>query len=229
MWPNIIGWSISVLIAITGWWIAITNLNKQHRRNLDLDNQKFVRDMQIKTADEAIKLLAKSRESLGELNLYLILLPGDLRMKYAVDFEISISRWKKPNEQILQLWEDSSKAILEFTYFFESREIVLNQFTEMKQVYLDQLGEIRTIISKYSEYLGSIYYSKYLSGIVLSEEEMRVFETKTNEINEYVFDFLAYIHDFIVELQNSYLSKPFGYSIPVREPTDPKYKVLRAK
>ncbi|GIO83258.1 hypothetical protein J25TS5_01900 [Paenibacillus faecis] len=229
MWTNIIGWSLSVSIAIIGWWIAITNLNKQHRRNLELDNQKFVRDMQIKTADEAIRLLTKSRESLGELNLYLMLLPGDLRMKYAVDFDITINRWEKPNEQILQLWDNSSRAILEFTYFFESREVVLNQFTEMKQVYLDQLGEIRKIVSMYSEYLGTIYYSKYLSGEVLSEEEMSIFETKTNEFNEYVYDFLAYIHDFIVELQNTFWSNSFGYSIPVRQPTDPKYKVLRVK
>ncbi|PPQ47379.1 hypothetical protein C5G87_18895 [Paenibacillus peoriae] len=57
MWPSIIGWSLSALIAIVGWWIAITNLNKQHRRNLELDKQKFVREMQIKTADEAINLL----------------------------------------------------------------------------------------------------------------------------------------------------------------------------
>lgn len=229
MWPNFIGWSLSILIAIIGWWIAITNLNKQHKRNLDLDNQKFVREMQIKTADEAIRLLSKSREPLGELNLYLILLPGDLRMKYALNFEISNIRWEKPNEQILQLWDNSSKAILEFIYFFESREIVLNKFIEMKQVYLDQLGEIREIVNTYSEYIGSMYYSKYLSGVVLSEEEIKVFENKTKEFNDYVYDFLAYIHDFIVELQNTFLSKTFEYSIPVRQPIDPKHKVLRAK
>lgn len=125
MWPSIIGWSLSALIAIVGWWIAITNLNKQYRRNLELDKQKFVREMQIKTADEAINLLAKSRDSLGELNLYLILLPGDLRTKYAVNFEIHNSRWEKPNEQVLKLWEKSSKSILEFTYFLNREKLYL--------------------------------------------------------------------------------------------------------
>ncbi|MEK5505584.1 hypothetical protein MKX46_07260 [Paenibacillus sp. FSL P4-0113] len=229
MWPSIIGWSLSALIAIVGWWIAITNLNKQHRRNLELDKQKFVREMQIKTADEAINLLAKSRGSLGELNLYLILLPGDLRTKYAVNFEIHNSRWEKPNEQVLKLWEKSSKSILEFTYFFESREVVLNKFVGMKDIYLEQLSEIREVIGRYSEYLGGIYYSRYLNGIVLSEEELIDFENRTKEFNEYIFDFLGYVHDFIIELQNAFLSETFEYSIPVRQPTDPKYKVLKAK
>lgn len=172
MWPSIIGWSLSALIEIIDWWIAITNLNKQHRRNLELDKKKFVREMQIKTADEAISLLAKSREKLGELNLYLILLPGDLRTKYATNFEIHSSRWEKPNEQVLKLWENSSKSILEFTYFFESREVMLNRFVGMKDIYLEQLSEIREIIGSYSEYLGVIYYSKYFNGIMLSEEEL---------------------------------------------------------
>jgi hypothetical protein len=229
MWPSIIGWSLSALIATIGWWIAITNLNKQHRRNLELDKQKFIREMQIKTADEAINLLAKSRDSLGELNLYLILLPGDLRTKYSVNLEIHSSRWEKPNEQVLKLWEKSSKSILEFTYFFESREVVLNKFVGMKETYLEQLSEIREATGNYSEYLGRIYYSTYLNGIVLSEEELIDLENKTKEFNEYIFDFLGYVHDFIIELQNAFLSETFGYSIPIRQPTDSRYKVLKAK
>lgn len=229
MWINIVGWSLSTSIAIIGWWIAITNLNKQHRRNLDLDNQKFKREMQIKTADEAIKLLAKSREALGELNLYLILLPGDLKMRYAVNFETHLKRWDKPNEQVLQLWDNASKIVFEFTYFFESREIVLNQFLDMKQVILDKMSDIRPGVSDYSQYVGSIYYSKYLSRTVLVEDEFTNLEIKTKEFNEHVYDLLSYIHDFNIELQNTFLSKTFGYSIPERQPTDPKYKVLRSK
>ncbi|RTE07178.1 hypothetical protein [Paenibacillus whitsoniae] len=223
-----INFVVPILIAIVGWWIAITNLNRQHRRNIELDRNKFKRELQIKTADEAIKHLAITREKLGDVHLLLTLLPGDLKVKYTIDAaEISFKRWEKPNDQINDLWDSARKPAYNFLYFFESREVVLNEFILMKNEFLRKLSETERGLNKCTIRIAELYYSKYLNNIKLSDLETQELTDYCQSSGELIIDLLTYIYDFNVELQNAFLSETFDYKVQQREPNDLKYTVLK--
>ncbi|OXM82506.1 hypothetical protein [Paenibacillus rigui] len=228
-WTNIVGWIVSILTAIIGWWLAVRNLNKQHQRSLELDKQKFRRELQIKTADEAIKLLAQGQEILGDIHLFLIQFPGDLKFQYSLTIEITHPRWDNPHVQLISLWDRARKACFDFCYFFESREVILNEFTEMKYDFQNKISETNKVLLDFNTYISQVYYSKYKQDIRLTPFELDQLTEKTNETASYILDLISFIFDFNVELQNAFLSETFGYEVSRRQPTDPKYKVLTKK
>lgn len=223
-WGNI----IAILAAVIGWVIAMKSVNKQHKKNLELSREEFKKNLQIQTSDHAIELLVKVRQSLGELNLYLIQLPGRIETVTSNPLNLKLDEsGLSPSAKLSDLWNISAKDWFQFTYYFEAREVILFEFNEMKRALLDKISVVTNTITPYSFYLGSLYYSKILPNLPLAENELIELFKKTDELNQHIYDLLGYMMDFQIELQNAFLSDIFNYSIPSREPTDPKFIVLK--
>lgn len=225
-WGNI----IAILVAIVGWIIAMSVVNKQHGKNLDLSREEFKKNLQIATSDQAIELLAKVRQSLLELNLYLIQLPGRIKMvtTSTLDLKLDVTELP-PNLRLHELWKNCSQDLFQFTYYFESREVILFEFKEMKEEVLERINTVSKTISECSPYLGQVYYSNVVPKVSLSKQVEEELREKMEEINGHVYDFIGYMADFQTELQNAFFSELFDYSVPTRQPDNPQYKVLRRR
>lgn len=197
---------VTIIIAIIGWLIVVWNVNRQLRKNRELDSEKFKRELQIKTADEAIRLLMVLRNRYLDFKMF-IYYPGT---------KDDLQRY---SELLLDNWETVHEAYMEFIYFFESREVILHKFRSMRDEFKTKGDELSKAIFSYSETV-----LLHLSD--LTKDHRKDFLEEKELIQELIYDLQAYIYDFNNELQNAFLSDYFGYRIPKREPLDESYKFL---
>lgn len=228
---NIVGWAIAILTAIfssiIGWKVAMKSAERQYLSNIDLNTSLIKRDLEIKTQDEAIRLLSNIRGYLMEtLNS-----PQNIRIQFdnvLLHREYGIAPIHMDMGEIANEMRDNfnslSKSIFDFTYFCESREIILSEFIPMKKALIDKFNETSNYY--YNTYHNYSMRLKFKDIDNLTEDDFNELVEKSAQMNSFLYDILGYVYDYNVELQNAFLSDLFEYTIPVRNPPDPRAPVI---
>lgn len=224
---DFIGTIVALFVAMIGWIIAVKHFNKQQKTNTILEKERLKKQLQIKTTEEAVYHLEEIRANYRELMLYVLSLPGDLKLYYNTGIKIKNSWDSPPNMQVTEKWCSATMSVSKFMYFFEARQVILYQFIGMYNEITAKREEISKIVLSLSDFLREVYYQKYFNGVEFSNSELADLDKMTDEIMNSIVTLQAYTYDFLRELQNAFLSEEFGYKIPLRETADPtKFKVL---
>jgi hypothetical protein len=125
-------------------------------------------------------------------------------------------------------WELYSSSFNSYWNTYESNEVILHKFRE---IYNFILNESRKLVRYQNNLVSDIYFMNISSDTfmkkLLSEEVIQKAEEEWNKLQQQYWDFLVYLQDFRIELQNYYYSKLFNkYKIPKRKPKDESLIVL---
>lgn len=220
----IINNTITSIIAIAGWIFAMYQFNKQHIKNINLQEENLKKELQINVAEESIKLLSQIRADLIKLNAFIDGFKFEMiGIKNSGFFS---EKWKNPVNNLRECFNNYNDSTLNFLYYFESREVILNKFLNMKNTFNNKYSET----SKLSNDLIRFLIDSFIVDLPLKKQIEKMdhekYELLTESLREHIFDLFGYIHDFNIELQNAFLAEMFNYKIPQRAPEKTNVKVL---
>jgi len=215
---------ITIFLTIIGWTLALYQFHKQHTKNLILQQENVKKELQIKTAEEAIKLLSNVRSALIKITGFIA--GFNLEIVAAKHSHLLNEKFNYPSKMLFELHNKFNNDSLEFLYYFESREVILNKFSSMKNDFRDKYNEVNDDSIKLFNFLIESFLIEITKPSQIEKMDYEKYNSIVKQLESNMFDLHAYIFDFIVELQNVFLSDLFNYKIPTRKPLDSKIKVL---
>lgn len=216
---NIIGWIITVIISISGWLIAYNQINAQNKNNVLLETQRVRKELQVQTAEETIKHLFDIRQSLISPMLYLISLPIDLKFIVSTEYKnVPGKSWELSSNQLNELWKPTIYEFDSFIYFFDSKEVILNEFISSQNEFKSKYHVITDEIFKFIDYLRDFNYHKYVVHKISQSDLDELYE-KCSFIVRLLDDIQSFMKKYNSSIQNAFLSDIFSYRIQAEVPT----------
>jgi len=211
---NIVGWLIALLI-------AINYLQKNRRDNQIAKKEEIKKSLEIDAFREINKSVTIFSHVISDIS-------GYFRSLYSINLFLhrrnpTIAKFNKM-ETILELRKKHENLIQGLTRFLiaiELNEIAVIQFDHLRKYIQFQIDDVNDKIDNFEKYFNKTEKEK-----LVSEKGYSEFKENCEEIIEYFVNIQSYLFDYRIELMNSLLSDIFDTKVPMRKPTDSKYKLL---
>jgi len=210
---NIVGWLIALLI-------AINYLQKNRRDNQIAKKEEFKKSLEIDAFREINKEIYNFSHLIGNISVYYILLKNKLCL-YEKYPEIQKFNKVEIDFQIGQQVVNILKGISNLSLIIESNEIAVIQFDHLKKYIQFKTEDVKELIIDFQK-----YFFKETIKDLLTKKGISVFTKKCDEISDNLFTIQCYLIDYRIELMNSLFGDMFDTKVPMRKPSDPKYKLL---
>jgi len=210
---NIVGWLIALLI-------AINYLQKNRRDNQIAKKEEFKKSLEINAFREINKEIYNFSHLIGNISVYYMVLKSNLCLhekypeiqkfnKVEIDFQI--------NQQVVNIL----KGISNLSLIIESNEIAVIQFDHLKKYIQFKTEDVKELIIDFQKY----FFEETIKDL-LTKKGNSEFTKKCDEISDNIFTIQCYLFDYRIELMNSLFGDIFDAKVPMRKPSDPKYKLL---
>jgi len=238
---------VGVLFGVISGGFITYRLNvKQMKKSLVLDLQIKASQEMLKEIDNLTNSLLKVYNNIDQLisnielyNKSLIILQENNQIPqpklsdvYAVpiedDFVKMYSKWiENCMQNNSEKCEQFSLAFNSYWNIFESREVILNKFTNIYHIILKESDKLIVCRSNYTTNYHMNISSDVMSKVIISEEKIDVTKELWEIYKNETWDFIGYLRDFKIELQNYFYSDLFDkYKVKRREPEDKNVRVL---
>lgn len=210
---------IMILGSIGGWIVAVIISSREIRKTFEnaakLDSAKSKRDLSLRAADEMIQALRGMERAYSEFSEWYGTTVQTVKID-AQDNAVSHDWLNEFEAEVFLRWNKTWRSGAEVAITFETWQIVLSPFKGIHEELAN--ANLRFIMSIQS-------LRPFI--VVLNAETWLRLQQCADSLKETRLDIACYIMDFVKELQNYFHSPLFGgVTIPPRQPTDPKYKVL---
>lgn len=211
---------LTVFLAIGGWIVGFWTSSRQIKRSFELsakmDRERMSRELSFKATEEIIQVLRNMADEFNDFDQWFRSSILSLRLESSKS-EIPLQTFVDFQKEFLERWRKTSNSGIALSFAFESRQVILHPFLEVKK----ELAATNLRFIKGIDNVTSPFCPR-------TEEAWDKLQAESAKFTEICWDVIAYARDFQSELQNLVHAPLFGYEIPPRVPTDPKYKVLRA-
>lgn len=198
----IIGWIITLALAIIGWSLGIAQSHTYQRKNLLLKEELLRKEMQLKVGDEAITRLGTIREGLYKLKKLAEELADDQGGKGG-------PRWVKPDRQLYDIWMQIEAEIANFNFYFEGREIILSSLVGIQR----KFRKNQELLTESIRALTEQYFYKYGTDIPLTGFEKEALEQVEKEADSNLKVMDECLADYVLQIQNNLLTHAFDYTV----------------
>ena len=216
---------INNLALLVGWiivlYVALVQLQKNRRDNQIAKKEEFKKSLEIDTFREINKSVTIFSHAISGISGFYRTLPFlklSLFRKNPTLFKFDkigiFQEIRKEHENLIQ-------GLSRFLIAIESNEIVIIQFDHLRKYIQFQIDDVKDKIDNFEKYFNKIEKEKLISGEGYSE-----FKENCDEIVEYFTNIQSYLFDYRIVLMNSLLGDIFDTRVPMRKPSDPKYKLL---
>ncbi|HEX9750538.1 MAG TPA: hypothetical protein VGB22_04525 [candidate division Zixibacteria bacterium] len=209
---------LTIAIAVGGWMVAFWVSNRQVRKTFErsarLADKQAKCEMSMTAADEMIKSLREMERAYGDFVEWISTRSAVLKWE-ASKLSIPVRSLADFQKETVERWRSTVSAGTACGQTFESRQVILNRFLPFH----DKLSSVNL---RFIESIGALF--PLLSP--RAAKDWDALKDQLGQLKELSWDVTCYTHDFIVGLQNEFHSPLYGYLIPRRQPTDPRYKVL---
>jgi hypothetical protein len=212
---------VVVAIAVLGWKVLWSSTNatlrQQYLNDRKVEESRFRKELQARTADDAIALLQQIFHALSDLGCWVGRLASDLEAEYETGFRLA-SSWAGPPDdppsKLRSLGDVLSKAYSEFLAFFVSREIILFAFQEDNSALSKSMSDLSAVKMELYKVLSAGYVLKYCRGVRLTESEIAAMRSLAEAVREKAQSINWWVFDFVARLQNAFLADLMGHRLP---------------
>lgn len=233
---------IPLFVSITGLFLIVWQINRQHRNSLLLQKKEFQKKLNLEIYERIASVINEAQTNLITINTTVLTLPGHIknywfqRESLGIDSAPPKERSFSINDQNSEAATSTSKLITEI----ELHEIALPGFSIFREEFSKQSELLRSYFMDFFveiiRYLPTdVPIEKQISlktSIILplkpTDDAQSKIEKIARNYNEANADMLAFIHDLMIELQNHLLGNIFDNKLPYRQPQDLKFRVIRS-
>ena len=198
----IIGWIITVIAAILGWSLGISQFHKNQRKDLQLKEDLLKKEIQLKIGDEIIKRLGTVREGLYKMERLI----AELKME---EGNKGNPRWVKPDRQLYDIWTPIETEMANFNFYFEGREIILGCFLSTQR----KFKKDQELLTDSVHALIEQYFYKYSTEVPLNAFEREALSQVEKEADENMKLMSDCLSEYTGEIQNNFMAQIFDYAI----------------
>lgn len=234
--PWWVGDLITVLGILVSATIIIYQLGRQHKSSLYIQKENYREQLRLQIYEEFSRALKEASNKTIAATMYAFALPTNLKIfcdqrQGGFNPPPVSSRAMDFNKK----YDEAAKAVVELIRLIEKYEIVgpeLNIFKMALSVADHDLRKAHTPLFTYllqilpMDLVAPTGQISVMNVIQPTEKQLADLGLLVGAYMKAQGDLGGYLYDLNVEIQNAFLSKLFGRSVPRRMPLDPNIKVI---
>ena len=235
---GLIGHALTVIGIVGAAVTVVWQLGRQHRSSLLLQRDNARAELKLRLHEQLVQKIRRLSHANVEAAMYAYMIPFNVE-----NFQRQLAQGYFPTPiearapEFSRLNAEANNALIELIQEFEAWSIAFPGL-EVFQVALNVANHDarEAFASLFSVLLGvlprdplenaSPNTSRHLVPNLISSDEHAQLKKLVNHYKEAMDDIGGYIHDLTIESQNNLLSDLFDHRVPLRQPIDPRYKVI---
>ncbi|MDC8447931.1 MAG: hypothetical protein LV473_06210 [Nitrospira sp.] len=235
---DLIGHALTIIGIVAAAATVILQLGRQHKSSLQLQRDNAREELKLRLHEMLTQKVRKLSTATTQTATYVRMIPFNVE-----NFQRQLAQGLHPApikdraQEFSRLHTEVSNALIELIYEFEAWSIAFPGI-EVFQVALnaaihDARERFTSLFTALLRVLPMDLTDNMPQGLPnpmvpppITDHEYEQLMRLVEHYNEALYDIQSYIHDLTIESQNNLLSGLFERCVPLRQPIDPKSKVI---
>ncbi len=220
---------------IVGALMVVWQLGRQNKSSLALQREGKREELKLQIYQALIQKINGVTDKIGEAWMYVFVIPGNIEMRMtAVGYQPSPLEQRVP--KFIGLNGDALRGVVEVMFEFEAWsiafpeaqvfQIALNSASfDAREAFSPLVTALTPILPMDHPPAGSAQTTTPIHPLP-SKTQLEQLKVLINRYWDAMSELSAYLSDLKVEAQNNLLSGLFEHHVPLRQPIDPRHKVI---